>query len=702
MKTRAAFIRIVSSLALLGLVVLGVSEFRQVAAGTQNWIGKFTLTWGLALAGMGLAGVGMFAWALGMIWVPEKLEGASRYLSKARNLTGWFRWILILLVAFIPAKILLYTPLGFKLTGVGFRLILFIISGVLVSILATRDERKLIDWHGFFLGVILLGSVFAFAKAFITVVDYPLSITWSEGNRIWDYSILFGRERYIYPDNKPIEAYIDTGRQTLWGLPFLMPNISLVGVRLWSALVFTVPYALLGWVALRPVKGQYRQWLVFGLFSFIFINQGPVYTPLILSAILVVGARRKPLWIAIPLIFLAGLYAQKSRITWMAAPAIWGTLIALLDANTQDDGKISLKRWGFILAYGLSGLFGGFGLIRGWRRLYNYITRAIAANAVNDPNTASMTPTPAAAPETVFVSPSDAAEVISSGGQETFLSNQPVVISRLFPNPTYNLGILLGLLLAAGPILVLLVYLIRRRHWKLNIWQQTGLYGSLAALMLVGIIISTKIGGGGDLHNLDMFLISVILALSFAWESGGYRWLQNLRDHPLGIRVALVLAIAIPAFMPWISAEPLELPPQDKVEWTMDLLRSETSRVVAEGGEILFMDQRQLLTFGYLGDIPLVPEYEKKLVMDRVMSGNQAYFEDFYRDISSQRFALIISDPQRIRYADEDEGWGVENDTWVEWVTRPLLCYYDPVYTIKKTGVWLLEPTENPGDCPVP
>jgi hypothetical protein len=166
--------------------------------------------------------------------------------------------------------------------------------------------------------------------------------------------------------------------------------------------------------------------------------------------------------------------------------------------------------------------------------------------------------------------------------------------------------------------------------------------------------------------------------------------------------LALVLAVAIPAFMPWVNAEPLELPPQDKVEWTLELLRSETSRVMAEGGEILFMDQRQLLTFGYLGDIPMVPEYEKKLVMDRAMSGNQTYFEDFYQDVSSQRFALIISDPQRIRYADDDEGWGVENDTWVEWVTRPLLCYYDPVYTIKKTGVWLLMPVENPGDCPAP
>ena len=36
-------------------------------------------------------------------------------------------------------------------------------------------------------------------------------------------------------------------------------------------------------------------------------------------------------------------------------------------------------------------------------------------------------------------------------------------------------------------------------------------------------------------------------------------------------------------------------------------------------GEILFMDQRQLLTFGYVRNVPLVPEYEKKVLMNAAM-----------------------------------------------------------------------------------
>lgn len=697
MKARSNYPKIVfQSIAslLVGLVLtLAIREFFMVARGTQNWVGKFTLTWGSAL--LAFFGLGLFVLVIAIlnIWQVGKIQTINTGLVVLRARLGWFAWLLLLLFVFIPVKVILYTPLGLIFPGIGFRLIIFLIAALVVSFLATRQEGELVDWQATLGGILILGVVFAMGKTLVSVVDYPLSLTWSEGNRIWDYSILFGRDRYNYPDNRSINAYIDLGRQTLWGLPFLLSGVSLQGVRLWSALVFTVPYAILGWVVFRPLQSQRRQWILLGLWTFLFINQGPVYTPLILSAILVAGVRRKPLWIALPLIFLAGYYAQKSRITWMAAPAIWGTLVALLDAGELNFSKRSIKSWATIAAFGLSGLLGGFGVIRGWRRLYNYITRAMVENAA---------PVATVSPEAVYINPADVAEAISSGGQETFISNQPVVISRLFPNPTYNLGILLGLVLAVGPILVLLVTMVRKKHWKLNAWQQVGLFGVLGALMLAGVVISLKIGGGGDLHNLDMFLISVVLAVAMAWERGGYRWLRNPGGQPAGIRLVLLLAVAIPAFMPWIDAQPLELPPQDKVDWTMELLQSETSRVAAEGGEILLMDQRQLLTFGYLGDIPLVPEYEKKLVMDRAMSSNRAYFENFYADIASQRFDLIVTDPQRIRYADDDEGWGAENDTWVEWVTRPLLCYYEPMYTIKKTGVWILAPVENPGDCTVP
>jgi hypothetical protein len=578
-----------------------------------------------------------------------------------------------------------------KFTGIAFRLAVFLTTAAIVAFFATPKKGKIWDWNGVLIGLLITGSIFALGESFTMVVDHPLSLTWSEGNRIWDYSILFGRDRYNYPQDQPIEAYIDRARQTLWGLPFLIPNVSILTVRLWSALLYTLPYALLGWMAFRFQPQGSKQWFWMGVWSFLFLNQGPIYTPLILSAIMVAGARRRSFWVALPLIFLAGFYAQSSRINWMFGPAAWAGMIALVDFGPARTERFSIKTWAMIGAYGLAGFLGGFGIYLGWLRLYNYITRAASSRV----ETLS---TPLPAPEAVYVNPNDSLEAISDVGQNTMLTNQALIWERLLPNPTYGPGILLGLLFAAGPVIALLVFLVCVKNWPLNRWQKLGISSGLIFLMGLGIFISTKIGGGGDLHNLDMFLVGVVFAAALAWESGGYRILASIERLPAAIQTAILMAAAIPAFMPWVSARPLELPPEDKTAWTLALLEGETARILSEGGEILFMDQRQLLTFGYLGQIPLVPEYEKKLVMDRAMSGDQEYFEEFYVDIREQRFGLIVADPQRIRFSDEDEGWGAENNTWVQWVTKPLLCYYEPTYTVKKTGVWLLTPKALPVD----
>jgi len=685
--------RILLTILSVSVLTLGFLDFYDVAAGTRNWIGKFTLTWGVALAGLTTLGIFFFLLGLLNLWEVRWIYPVNARLATIRDRFGWVSWLLALAIALIPTKIFLYTPLGLKLGGVGFRLTIFIVTAVVMAVFTTRERGQLLNWTGLLTSLVILGAVFVLGKAFVNVVDHPLSLTWSEGNRIWDYSIFFGRDLYNYPQNQPIEAYIDKPRQTLWGLPFLLPGISIIDVRAWSAIVFTVPYTLLGWMAFKSSTHFRKQWFWLGLWAFIFLYQGPIYTPLILSAILVAGARRKPIWIALPLIFLAGHYAQGSRITWMVGPVVWALMVALVDFGPSTAGKISSKNWGKITAYGLAGFLGGFGLRRGWMRLYNYITRAAISSA-----DVAAAPTP----EVTFVNPDDVVETLSTVGQNTAVTSQALLWERLLPNPTYGLGIILGLLLAVGPLVLLIIYMVRSKKWKLNNWQQLGIFGALGGLMGLGVLISTKIGGGGDLHNLDMFFVAAIFASALAWESGGSALLSKLNQQPLSIKIALLFAAAIPAFMPWVYAVPLELPPAEKTDWTLKILEDEANRVISDGGEVLFMDQRQLLTFRNLGDIPLVPEYEKKLVMDRAMSGDTEYFEHFYQTIAQQRFGLIVTDPQRIRFSDEEEGWGAENDTWVQWVTAPLLCYYEPAYTIKKTGVWLLEPILDPGECPYP
>jgi hypothetical protein len=680
----------------LGIIlVLGGYDLVKIMTSTKNLLEKISLTWGLLLFFIVGFSLLLYFYIVVNIFSAHWIQPFNVQIIKVRNRIGWVCWLVVLIFALIPPKLFLYSPIGLKISSVAIRLLVFLTTTIIMAFFIHQKSNHLVDWIGILVSFIILGSIFVLSKSLTTVVDHPLSLTWSEGNRIWDYSILFGRDLYNYPQDQPIEAYIDKARQTLWGLPFLFPGVSILHVRLWSAFLFTVPYALFGWTVFRFQPEGKKQWFWLGLWSLLFINQGPVYTPLILSAIMVAAARRKPMWAALPLIFLAGYYAQSSRINWMFGPAVWAVMVALGDFSPKGTSRFSVKIWLKISAYGLAGFFGGFGIFRGWLRIFNQITSSTEAPT-------EQATSQAVGSGTVYVNPTDTLEVISEVGQNTVFTNQPLIWERLFPNPTYGLGIILGILLAAGPLILLLLSLSRSKQWQLNKVQKLGVFAGLAFLLGLGILISTKIGGGGDLHNLDMFIVGLVFTGALAWESGGYRTLDDIESQTRIIKGALLAAVAIPAFMPWVNAKPLELPPEDKTAWTLELLQAEITRINADGGEILLMDQRQLLTFGYFGDLPLVPEYEKKLVMDRAMSGDSVYFEEFYKDIQQQRFALIVSDPQRIRFSEEDEGWAAENDTWVQWVSKPLLCYYEPVYTVKKTGVWLLVPIADPGDCEYP
>ena len=102
---------------------------------------------------------------------------------------------------------------------------------------------------------------------------------------------------------------------------------------------------------------------------------------------------------------------------------------------------------------------------------------------------------------------------------------------------------------------------------------------------------------------------------------------------------------------------------------------------------------------GVAVNVTLVPEYEKKLLMNQALSSDAAYFENFYIDLAAHRFTLIISEPLRTPIQDSSYQFGEENNAWVQWVAAPILCYYEPLDTIKAVKVQLLVPRENAVDC---
>jgi len=650
--------------------------------GSGHWFGKLSEKWAILLTVVYAIMVSLAGLAVIGLYLPDRLKRLSEKLLALRQRLGFWRWPSLLLSAFLPTWFVFYSPWGELFPGVFFRLLLFTISLVALGFLLTAKKQEHLTWRSLLKAGILIGAIAVLADAFLPVSNYPFALHWSEGNRIWDYSVVFGRDRYNYFGSEPIFAWIDPGRQALWGLPFLVPNVPIWVVRLWGAFLVTVPYALLGWVAFRPIKEVKEYWILAGVWTLIFLNQGPIYTPLVLAAILVAFARKKPIWLALPLVYFAGEYAGASRFTWRFAPGIWAVMLTLGDAAIVK-GKILWRDWLSAGTLGLAGIWSkGLPIILG---IFTGLLTSISSPTEPPPNQLGGT-------------------VETLQGLHQGVTNQPFLLERLFPNPIYPPGILLGILLATGPIILLLNYLIRKNIWKTIFLQRLVIILGLGAFLIVGVIASAKVGGGTDLHNMDMLFVGLVLVAAIAWDSGFVARIANsIKQVPL-VQWILSGMVLIPAFIPLISGKPLALPAPERTEFVMDRIQNAVS-CARTYGEVLFMDQRQLITFGYVGDLSLVVDYEKKYVMDQALSGNEDYFEKFREDLASGRFSLIVSEREAILFKEPDvesigDSLNEENNAWVTWVTTPLLQYYESVGDFKDTAIELFMPTDRDYDCP--
>jgi len=613
---------------------------------------------------------GSLAVSLLVLWLPRRMQP----LVNVRASLGPVGWIAAVIIPLAPTYLLLFSKWSGVYSGPYLRALAYLFSIGVMAWLASGKSQRHIEWRSLLLSAVIFGTIFSLADLFKYTVSHPFSLYWSEGNRLWDNSIIFGRSLYDYPADQRIPVLSNWVRMSLWGLPHLLPNVSIAFMRLWNGLVFSIPYILLGWILFFRRGEKTTVWLAMGFWTFLFLNQGPIYTPLVLAAILVALARRTWTWLAFLLVAVAGYYAAAGRYTWMFAPAMWAAVIALVEVHPRGV-RTAFDRWKRAILLGFGGLTGGY--------LFPEILKRINAWRLG-----------------TEVRPS----VASIEGATTVLQRQPLMWDRLWPNETYSLGIVFGLLLAVGPLVALLIYAAASKRWRLDIWQKLALSGMLLAFLVVGIIVSVKIGGGSNLHNVDMFLIGLLFAGVLAWE-GGLREQILSPDRRHWVVGALTLVLALyPAWSGFRLAKPLNLPDQQRAAYIVHLIQRYIDREAGEG-EILFIDQRQLLTFGFIKDVALVPEYEKKLLMDNAMAEDEPYFNRFYRDLASHRFALIITEPLRLEFQGGVYHFGNENDAWVRWVAHPLMCYYTPQLTVRDMGVQILVPKEKShpgfgGQCP--
>ena len=136
-------------------------------------------------------------------------------------------------------------------------------------------------------------------------------------------------------------------------------------------------------------------------------------------------------------------------------------------------------------------------------------------------------------------------------------------------------------------------------------------------------MVSVKIGGGADLHDMDSYevLLQIIAVYFFANqvrpESGNAEW--GIIPWPV-----LVLVIIIPFVFPldyvgnWVKYN------NRRAQADIKTLQAAVAPAAAHGGEVLFISERQLITFDYIKGVTLVPDDEIVELMEIAMSNNQS------------------------------------------------------------------------------
>jgi len=593
----------------------------------------------------------------------------TKLLRKSRGMSIYVKATATAALLSLPGFIMWMVPLPKDFALYPWMMLFLFYSVALIVNALFRDYDSL--WNSVILLSMLVmvgGFGYAVFNRMNQVTAYPFTTYWSEGNRYFDYSTLLGSFRYIHPSGEDIQAFVNWGMALPWALPFLIPNISIGFYRFWYHFVWIFPVMILGFLI---IKRTARNNLVriaaifFACWAYLFINQGPIYPPLVIGAIVTVIAVRQRLPLGMILVAAASYYVRSARWTWGYAPGLWAGMLALLAIKKPSLEKTRLKELIKPIALGISGYFGG--------HLLSSILRVInrGTNLRLLPNPTSST------------------------------TRQPLLWDRLWPNPTYPPGIILGLAWAVLPAIIFIAILIIKKRWKTN-WIQNASSAAVAiAFLVVGIIASTKIGGGSNLHNLDMFLITVLILLGTGLNTVIRDWKSFSSSHGLWLVLSGILIIS-PVTYALRATERLELPPEEKTQESIAAVRNKVEEYSSQG-EILFIDHRQLLTFGLVKNVPLIDDYEKKYLMDWALTGNADHFTDFYADLAQQRFALIVNEPLNVITRGEDYAFGEENDAYVRWVTTPLICQYEPLYTSQATALELLIPRTTPApaylDC---
>jgi hypothetical protein len=574
------------------------------------------------------------------------------------------------LLSFILFPLLVMELVNQRLANIPLRLAVFII----LSLGGAWIYRR--GWPQYGWGTALLLTILGYGVAYKLssfipdVSNYPFSLGWSEASRYYYASLLFSNR--VYGIAEP-PSVLHPSRYLLQSLPFIIPNSSLFFHRLWQVILWVVTASLTSWLLIRRLtpKGQKRPQVItlcLLFWTFLFLFQGPIYYHLLIMVILLLwGFDSTRFWRNLILVLFASLWAGISRINWLPVPGLLAASLYLLEVPVR--GK---QLWRYLFPPAIWVLVG-----------------------------------------TGIAYASQLAYQLWSGNPPTWFGSSfssDLLWYRLLPNRTFPMGILLSAVFVSIPLIGLMVLRLINRWREYHLIRLLGLAAFLSMLFIGGVVVSVKIGGGSNLHNLDAYLtLLLVIGCYLYFDCFVPDYSETLgEDLQVGTppssnklsqsaEVILVsLALVFPLYFTLSTGGALQHRDYPAAQAALQAINSATQQAVKQGGEVLFINQRHLLTFDYIQGVPLVPEDELVFLMEMAMSDNSSYLEAFHNDLSHQRFAMIVSEPLTTQYQGRNHSFGEENDAWVERVSVPVLCYYEPTQKVEAAGVVLYTPRADP------
>ena len=529
-------------------------------------------------------------------------------------------------------------------------------------------------WKGTLVFLTLTGVAYELYYRFQGVNHYPFSLGWSESSRYFYASLLFSKQ--LYGQQFPLSV-LHPSRYILQSLVFLLPGSNLFASRMWQAILWVGLTAVSAYAVPRRVfrgdawfaKEPTIIWLISGWIFLFLLRVGVYYhlEPIVFLPLL--AFKESAEWKKYLLLVLASVWAGISRVNWFIVPGVLLAIAYVFEMPIKARNNWLAYFWKpsiYILASALAALTSQW--------LYIFISG-------NQSNTKAFS--------------------------SSFTSD--LLWYRLLPNDSFPLGILAAVAIMYFPILVIFATNLKRFFHTFHWLRISFIILANLAFLLGSLIVSVKIGGGGDLHNTDAFAVVLLVSVLFSASTqikmeAGDEDSHNQRTPAWWV---VVLAAFLPIYFLIPAIDPLPKYNQKADSAALSTLQQKVEEY-RNDGKVLFINERHLVTFGQIPG-PLQYDYEAVTLMEMAMSGNTVYLNLFEQRIKGHEYSVIVSG--KLNEGIKDSGpFFEENNVWNSRVSSTILCYYEPAVIATKpetttmieaeeSKITVLIPKQPAGDC---